>query len=685
MPTGSEASKGSGNPGLSIAAKLNLVLLLAIVLVFGLAGIVISNFLGKRAEERWMQNLQQTTQQIIYMTEAYSSALEKYAETVGSEFTDHFMGDVRLDPGNMITSGQNAVPALIYEGVPLNNNFTQVDKFTATTKAVATIFVRRGNDLIRITTSLKKGNGERPIGTALDQQHPAYQAIMAGSNYTGRAALFGSDYMTHYEPLNDNAGKMIGAIFIGIDFTEGLKSLKRKIQSVQVGTSGYVFALTATGTDAGKALIHPNQEGNVLLDLKDAQGRSVIKEMLDKKEGFLEFLHPDGTGKIKTMLGAAKSFEPWNLLIVSVLDKSDIDAETGTIHIMLLITGLIVVISLAFSVVTSTRRWVSLPLREAASVIQDVAGGELNVHIEHQGHDEVGELFNATKTMCTNLRSIVSDINASIDGLSREAQELSVSSGQSTQIASDQNEAATAMAAALQQIAASTEQVSDHARETKEVAGRFGTISDNGVSTVGQTISSINEIATTVREVSEALALLEQQSEQISSIVGVIQDIANQTNLLALNAAIEAARAGETGRGFAVVADEVRKLAERTASSTEEISTTVVAIQERSRNTVVQMHDGLSKVENGVNLANNAGSSIAEIRKNTSHVEESIAAISLAIDEQSEANQGVLKSVEKIAEQAELNHRQAESTSSTADNLQKMAGQLRESVSRFRY
>jgi methyl-accepting chemotaxis protein len=681
----SETSETPRIHSLSIAAKLNLVLLLAIVLVFGLAGIVISNFLDKRAEERWTHNLQQTSQQVLYMTEAYSSALEKYAATVGVEFADDFMGNVRLESGNLITSGTSAVPALIYEGAPLNNNFTKVDKLTATTQAVATIFIRKGEEFIRATTSLKKENGERAIGTALDPQHPAYKAIMSGSSYTGRAILFGNDYMTHYEPLKDNAGRMVGAIFIGIDFTEGLKSLKRKIQSVQVGTSGYVYVVLKSGKDAGKAVIHPTREGSSLLDIKDAQGRPVIKDILDKDEGILDYIYPNSSGKDTSHLGAAISFEPWNWLIVTVLDKSDIDAETRTIHILLLITGLVVVISLAVSVVMSTRRWVSLPLRQAANVIQEVAGGALNVQIENQSHDEVGELFAATKTMCTNLRNIVRDINVSIDGLSKEAQELSVTSGQSTRIASDQNESATAMAAALQQIAASTEQVSEHARETKEVAGRFGTISDNGVRTVGQTISSINEIATTVRDVSEALTLLEEQSEQISSIVGVIQEIANQTNLLALNAAIEAARAGETGRGFAVVADEVRKLAERTASSTHEINTTVVAIQERSRNTVAQMHAGLSKVESGVTQANDAGNSIAEIRKNTSLVEESITAISLAIDEQSVANQGVVSGVEKIAEQAELNHRQTENTSSTADSLQKMAGQLRECISRFRY
>jgi methyl-accepting chemotaxis protein-2 (aspartate sensor receptor) len=672
-----------------IALRLNLALLLAVFVVFLIAGIAINHFVTRASQARWEENLRAFDDQVVKMIEAYQPALEEHAEMVGLQFAEIFKGQMALSGQQMIVSGELAAPALLYSGTPVNNDFSLVDRFTATTGAVATLFVRSGDDFIRISTSLKKQDGARAIGTRLDREHPAYKALVTGQEFTGRASLFGHDYMTHYIPLRDNTGQVIGSMFVGINFSEGMQALKEKIKASRFGQTGYAYVVEIDGPNAGVALVHPRREGENLTGIKDAAGRAVVAEMLEKKEGLFRYEWPDSKGGFVPRLAVARVFDAWGWLIVASLDMSDIHAETRTTQALLVITGLGVVLVLGLCVFAATRAWVSRPLQRAIDITHAVARGELTVDIGDVGaqgetQDEVSKLFVATGNMCARLRQMIGDIHANIDVLSEEALALAAASEQSTRSANSQNESATEMASALQQISVSIQQVSEHAQETRAVANRFVEISDNGVATVGRAIDSINNIAVTVRDVSAAVIRLGEQSERISGIVDVIQEIANQTNLLALNAAIEAARAGESGRGFAVVADEVRKLAERTATSTKEISSTIGEIQERSRHAATQMEEGLAKVEDGVKLAREAGDCIADIRRNTGHVEQAISGISLALNEQSTANHEVAANVEAIAAQAEQNLSQAESTAQTAHKMKDMSKQLRAGVSQFR-
>ncbi|MDR1854545.1 MAG: methyl-accepting chemotaxis protein, partial [Azoarcus sp.] len=605
-----------------------MVLLVAIVLVFGVAGVVISSYQESSTEKSRINELHEVERQIVFMTEAYASAMRQFAQMVGSQLSAPFQGKVRLETEQRIVSGQLSAPTLFFEGTPINNNFTHVDTFSSRTGAVATIFVRKDDDFVRVSTSLHKEDGSRAVGTTLDHEHPAYRALLGGEQFTGRAELFGNNYMTHYVPLHDVGGKVVGVVFIGIEFSEGLKSLKEKFAASHPGNTGYVFVVATAGPNAGKAVVHPTNEGKPMDTELNAAGKPALGEILEKKEGTFYYQWPDGKGGFATKAAVASLYAPWNWLIVTCIDLAEIDAEVSRVNAMLMGTGLAVVAILGLCVFVSTRLWVQKPLRRAVQVANGVANGELDVHIGAHGKDETGQLLSAMETMCGNLREMIGDINANIDHLSDAAEELARVSGEATAIASDQNTSATAIAATLQQIARSVQQVSEHVRETKSATEEFGVISDNGVQTVGSTIESMHEIADTVREVSQTVTALGAESEQISGIVGVIQEIASQTNMLALNAAIEAARAGESGRGFAVVADEVRQLAERTAVSTGQIGHTITAIQQRSHGAVAQIEDGLAKVESGVELANEAGKRIAEIRQNTVQVDDAIAGIS---------------------------------------------------------
>ncbi|MDR0996054.1 MAG: methyl-accepting chemotaxis protein [Zoogloeaceae bacterium] len=671
---------------LSLAAKLNLAVAAALVVVLGLAAAGAGGWLWKDNQAVWQDSLDQMDRSALGMVANYAETLEQYAQAVGKQFHAGFSGHLALEGAQRTVSGGRAAPLLQEDGKTLNNDFQAVDALLAQTHAVGTVFVRDGEEFVRISTSLKNEQGARALGTTLAHTHPAYALLLSGQSYTGPARLFGRDYMTHYAPLFDAGGKVIAVAFIGVDFTDGLTLLKDALRNTSIGKSDQIVVIDA-GHDGAVALIHPTLEGKPLGDLTDALGNRPVRRMIEQKSGSMWQEVADGQGGFKRQLSVWRTFDKWHWLIVASVDESEIWGKTRHAVLGIAAGSLIIILVLATVIALVLKRLVARPLGQASTIMRALSEGNLKAADalpRRTGADEVGHLFAAIETTCANLRDLLGAIHGNVAALHTEAETLSVAAEQAQRGASGQNAQASEMAAAMQEIASSIEQVSEHANEAKASAEHFESISDDGVAAVRRAVESMNTIATTVRDVSAAVGELGTHSEEISGIVVVIDDIASQINLLALNAAIEAARAGEAGRGFAVVAEEVGKLAKRTGEATKNIAKMIAEVQTSARNAVESIETGLTKVDEGVAQADEAGGRIGEIRRQSGEVEEAVAHIAQAITEQSQAHAEVAQGVEQIAADAESNLTAAQTTAQTADNMQKMAKDLQTLAGRFK-
>lgn len=173
---------------------------------------------------------------------------------LASTLRDSLPQRIELDTSRTIEVVGRDTPALRAGSTVLNLDNATPDRFTAQTGATATIFVRSESDFVRIATSVKKQNGERAIGTSLSHAHPAYALLQAGSSYVGYATLFGTQYLTEYDPLRDPSGRTIGALYVGIDV-----SAERRL-SLATKLAWLCFAMTSFLVWALLTLVHGSRD-----------------------------------------------------------------------------------------------------------------------------------------------------------------------------------------------------------------------------------------------------------------------------------------------------------------------------------------------------------------------------------------------------------------------------------------
>ena len=495
---------------------------------------------------------------------------------------------------------------------------------------------------------------------------------------------------------------------------EAREELKKEIQKIIVGKTGYVYVIGANEGEEGDYIVSKNgsRNGANIWGAKDATGRLFIQSIVKKgrllSEGETAYeVYPwknKGETVPRDKIAALSYFKPWGWVIgassyFDELNEASIQATASLDSLLwwIVISGIIVFIFvIGISVLFGAS--ITKPIRKMANAAELIASGDLSISVDHHSEDEIGALADAFNAITDGLKEIVGSIvkntrelNANAAEMRDVSQRMSNNSDEMNSVTQKMSENSEEIVEEMISVAAAGEEagtnvgvVAESAREMTIASQQIAQNAEQARVVASQAVESVRTATTQVNELGDA-------ASQIDKVVEVIVDIAEQTKLLALNATIEAARAGEAGKGFAVVANEVKELARLTAEATEDIKHKIEAIQQSSGQTVSEIGQINSVIDQVEDTVGGIASAVEEQSVTNKDISQNISEASAGL---TDINQMLSKSVEdkkkgnehlkEVTKKSEKVYNDSLNVNSNADNLAEISAQLSTAVSRFK-
>jgi len=636
-----------------IAGQLGLALSGVLAVVIAGSSLFALRSLGQSTELAHRQHLASEAQLLAGQLASFHQTLRTTTQRMATLFERRFESGLTVGP-----AVDGTAASLYLNGERLNDDFALVDEFTKLTGGAATVFLRTGDDFLRVTTSVKKEDGSRAIGTLLDRKHPGYAPLLNGQPYVGRATLFGRQYMNQYTPVRDSSGQVIAVLYVGFDYTQEQQDQFQTLSEFRIGEGGSL----AVRDDATGWLVKP-------------AGAST----LDESEPNQPLTWSDGNEQFVSLTAPV---EKETLHVAATLPQDEIDALIWRVGTQLAIGSLLALLLAVAAIIVLLRQRLR-PLGRLLDQAHAFGEGNLKVRVPVVRQDEIGALTATFNQMAESLSGTVAKVRTSSTDVTQRADQLNKLATGTEQRSAEQATQLDSMVSAVQQFSATAGEIASGMHRTEQLTVENVSLTREGAESMRAAARALEQIARSLSSTGEVINGLGERSQQIGGIVGVISGIAEQTNLLALNAAIEAARAGEQGRGFAVVADEVRSLAARTSQATREITEVIQSVQDETNQAMTSIDEGNRLMEQGLALNGKVAATLDDIQTHTAQTLDQFADIARATSEQSATAAVLSQDLHTVAQDNQSRRKAGAELANTAHQLKRLADSLDHEVNRF--
>lgn len=360
--------------------------------------------------------------------------------------------------------------------------------------------------------------------------------------------------------------------------------------------------------------------------------------------------------------------------------------DTGTRQISLLVAVVALALGACVVSIICVPRMLTRRLGRLTDMLNSISQGEgdLTQRLRVTGNDEITLLAGAFNQLMEKLQALIAEVKNDAGALAGSVNTLTESSGQAQNNSETQNSNLEQIATAVSQLSLAFQEVAENSQAALLDTQSADKESNTSKSAIQRSVSSIQDMEQTIGHASSVIQKLAAESKSITTLLNVIQDIAEQTNLLALNAAIEAARAGEQGRGFAVVADEVRTLASRTQQATADINQMVGNLEAGVSEAVSAIDGGARQMAVVTSLSQELTLTLEQVGSSVDSANNRIYQIAAATEEQSQVAGDINKNVthlNTLSHQALTTVKAAREASQT---IQQFFHSIEQNVGRFK-